>query len=100
MTFFCISDEQSAWGFKLAGVETRTARTRSQALEALRVAQNMGTVGIVIITDTAAKLIRSELDAVMYNDTVPLILEVPSRGGSAAGIRVGEYLKKAIGITV
>ncbi|MEK7868066.1 MAG: V-type ATP synthase subunit F [Candidatus Omnitrophota bacterium] len=100
MTFFCIADKESGLGFRLAGVETREVSSRSDALEALKVALATEEAGVILVTEKAASFLRQELDNLMYKNQLPLILELPSRGESAKRRSVGDYLKDIIGVSV
>ena len=100
MRFFCIADSASGIGFKLAGVETREVLTRGEALEALKVAVASEGVGVILVTRKAASLMEEELDELLYSKSLPLVLEIPSRGIEAKTRSVGEVLKKAIGISI
>ena len=100
MHFFCIADSASSLGFKLAGVETREVSARSEALEALKVAASSEGVGVILVTQKVASFIEEELDELLYNKSLPLVLEIPSRGVETKTRSVGEILKKAIGISV
>jgi len=100
MTFFCISDKESSIGFRLAGVETREVSSRSDALEALKVALATENAGILLVTEKAAAFLRQELDSLMYKNQQPLILELPSRGGFEKRKSVGDYLKDIIGVSI
>jgi len=100
MTFFCISDKDSSLGFRLAGVETREVSSRSDALEALKVALATEDAGVILVTEKAASFLKQELGNLMYKNQLPLVLELPSRGGSARRRSVGDYLKDIIGVSV
>jgi len=100
MTFFCISDKDSSLGFRLAGVETREVSSRSNALEALKVALATEDAGVILVTEKAASFLKQELGNLMYKNQLPLVLELPSRGGSARRRSVGDYLKDIIGVSV
>jgi vacuolar-type H+-ATPase subunit F/Vma7 len=100
MRFFCIADRASSLGFKLAGVETREVSARSEALEALKVAASSEGVGVILVTQKAASFIEGELDELLYNKSLPLVLEIPSHGVETRARSVGEVLKKAIGISI
>ena len=101
MHFFCIADNASSLGFKLAGVETREVSARSEALEALKVAVSSEGVGVILVTQKAASFIEGELDELLYSKSLPLVLEIPSCGvETKAPVSVGEVLKKAIGISI
>jgi vacuolar-type H+-ATPase subunit F/Vma7 len=44
-------------------------------------------------------LIRKEIDALLYRQELPLILEVASRGQSSKRKSAGEFLKAIIGVS-
>lgn len=100
MTFFCIADKDSSPGFRLAGVETREVSTRSDGLEALKVALATEDAGVLLITEKAASFLKQELDNLMYRNQRPLIVELPSRGQVKKRSSVGDYLKDIIGVSV
>ena len=100
MHFFCIADSASSLGFKLAGIETREVSAPSEALEALKVAVSSEGVGVILVTQKAASFIEGELDELLYSKSLPLVLEIPSRGVETKTRSVGEILKKAIGISI
>lgn len=81
MRYFCIGDEDTVLGFRLAGVKGRLARDSGETQAAFRSATAMPGIGIVIITERLAGLIREELDAFQAAAELPLILEVPDRHG-------------------
>jgi len=100
MTFFCIADKESSLGFRLAGIETMEVSSRSDSLEALKIALATEEAGVLLVTEKAASFLRNELNNLMYKNQRPLILELPSRGSSAKKKSVGDYLKDAIGVSV
>jgi len=100
MTFFCIADKESGLGFRLAGVDTREVSSRSEALEALKVALATEEAGVLLVTERAASFLKAELSNLMYRNQRPLILELPSRGEAPKRRSVGDYLKDIIGVSV
>jgi len=98
MTFFCIADKESSLGFKLSGINTMEVSTRSEALEALRVARATKDVGVILITDRAGAYIKEEIQGHITEKPIPLILEVPSRGQKPKRKSAGELLKQLAGI--
>jgi vacuolar-type H+-ATPase subunit F/Vma7 len=100
MNFFCIADKSSSLGFRFAGIETREVLTRNDALEALRVALATENVGVIVVTSKISDFIREEIDKLIYEQSLPLILEVPSRGELRKKRDLGEFLKRAIGVSV
>jgi V/A-type H+-transporting ATPase subunit F len=100
MIFFCIADKDSSLGFKLSGIVTREVSSRQDALEALSVARATKDVGIILVTEKAANLIKDALHELIYHNELPLILELPSRGITPKRRGTGEFLKEAIGISI
>src|SRR4030042_6670959 len=100
MTFFCIADRESSPGFRLAGIETREVSTKPEALEALRVARLTKDAGIILITEKAASFVREEIGEQISEESIPLILEVPSRGETPKRKSAGELLRELVGIGI
>lgn len=98
MTFFCIADKESSLGFKLSGINTMEVSTRSEALEALRVARATKDVGVILVTDRAGAYIEEEVKGHITEKPIPLILEVPSRGQKPKRRSAAELLKELVGI--
>jgi len=98
MTFFCIADKASSMGFKLAGIETIEVATRSEALEALRVARADTNNGIILVTEKAGSFIEEEMQAHISQNPLPLVLEVPSRGHVGKRKSAAALLKDLVGI--
>jgi len=100
MTFFCIADRDSSPGFKLAAIPTAEPATREECLAVLNTALATEGIGVIIITEKAASLVREEIDSRLAQQQSPLILEIPSRGGGLRRKTTGELLKEAIGISI
>ena len=101
MKFFVIGDEHTVAGFGLVGIEGRSATDSSQAKEALGYAIGRKDVGVVLITEDIAELIRDEVDARLYGIGFPLVLEIPGPKGPSPGrLKIEEVVRKAIGISI
>ena len=76
MRFYLISDNSDAMnGLRLAGIEGTVARSEAD--------------------------LRKALDPVRADQTGPLLVTVPSTGGSAAGKdRITRYIREAVGIKI
>lgn len=99
MKYFIIGDEDAVLGFGMVGVRGRTARSPAEAEAAFREALDDHEVGIVIITERIAELIRRLVDDYVFTEEFPLIVEIPDRQGrivGKAGLR--ETVNRAIGI--
>jgi len=99
MRYFIIGDEDAVLGFGLVGVHGLAASTPEEAQRAFDLALQDREVGILIITERAAELIRPKVDRYVFTQSFPLIVEVPDRLGPVAG-RAGirEMVNQAIGI--
>ncbi len=100
MEFFCIADRESSLGFRLAGLDTRDVSSKEEAEVALQEALAKQGLGIVLITSQAAAFLRAEIDKLVYERELPLILEIPSKGGHVEGGGVEDFLKSALGISI
>ena len=63
MNFLCIGDEDTARGFRLAGVEAVVAGDAREASAALASAVARDDCGVVVITRDVADLIRPQVEA-------------------------------------
>ena len=99
MKYYIIGDEDAVLGFGLVGVEGRAAVSPQEAREALSAALEDKQVGIILITERVAELIRGQVDRYMYTRSFPLIVEIPDRKGPLAGkLGIREMVNQAIGI--
>jgi V/A-type H+-transporting ATPase subunit F len=99
MKYFIIGDEDAVLGFGLVGVAGRTVRSPQEAQEAFSGALEDKEVGIVLITERVAELIRPQVDRYVFTRSFPLIVEIPDRQGPLAGKPgIREMVNKAIGI--
>ena len=99
MKYFIIGDEDAVLGFGMVGVEGRTVKSREQAMKAFEEALSDDDIGIIIMTERTADLIRPAVDRFIFSERFPLLVEIPDREGPVAG-RPGirEMVNAAIGI--
>lgn len=101
MKFFCIGDEDTVRGFRLAGVEGQVATNAGEAHEALQAAVARADLGIVIITDAVAHEIREQVDAVRMECARPLLVEIPGPTGPIPGRKtLRQLVQEAVGIRI
>ncbi len=101
MKFYCIADEDTVRGFRLAGVEGRAVADARQAAEALAETTARGDCGIVILTERVAAGIRERVDAIRFERARPLIVEIPGPEGPLAGRKsLRQLVQEAVGIRV
>jgi V/A-type H+-transporting ATPase subunit F len=92
LEFFVIADTHTRLAFALAGVRCGVADSRAQASEFLTQARQDPTVGIILITEPLAALIRAEVAAARRESERPLIVEIPDLSGPAP--RPGSLLER------
>ncbi len=101
MKFFVIGDWHTVAGFGLVGIEGKSVSDRNQAKEALDSAVERKDIGVVLITEDIAEIIRDEVDARLYGIGFPLVLEIPGpKGPSEKRLKIEDVVRKAIGISI
>lgn len=101
MKFYCIADEDTVRGLRLAGVEGKAVASESEARIALEEAATRPDTGIIILTQQVAAGIRATLDAPRFERDRPLIVEIPGPGGPLPGLRsLHELVQTAVGISL
>ena len=99
MKYTIIGDEDAVLGFGMVGVKGSIAESPAEAEEAFRSILEDREVGIVIITERVAELIRPQVDRFIFTNTFPLIVEIPDRKGRITGKPgIREMVNEAIGI--
>lgn len=76
LRFYCIGDEDTARGFRLAGVEGRAVSGPSETAAALDEAAARKDCGVIIITKAAAGLARGKVDEIRLERQKPLVVEI------------------------
>lgn len=81
MTYFVIGDQDTVLGFGLVGVDGVSVAGPDEARAAFDRALQSREIGIVVITETVAEMIRSVVDRYVFTEDFPLIVEIPDRTG-------------------
>ncbi|MFO7907088.1 MAG: V-type ATP synthase subunit F [Pirellulaceae bacterium] len=101
MKFYCIGDEDTVRGFRLAGIDGQVVLTDQEAEEALRSVAGRADVGVVIINDVIAAGIREEVDAFRLDREQPLLVEIPGPRGPLPGRKtLRQLVHEAVGIRI
>ena len=101
MKFYCIGDEDTVRGFRLAGVDGQTVSSDQEAKAALEDAIGRRDVGVVMITDAVAADIREQVDAIRLECEQPLLVEIPGPLGPIAGRKsLRQLVQEAVGIRI
>lgn len=101
MKYFVIGDDDTVLGFGMVGVQGKSASNQREADDAFESALADRDIGIVIITERIAELIRPKVDRFIFSEQFPLIVEIPDREGRLAGKPgIHEMVNKAIGVSL
>ena len=92
MKFYCIADEYTVRGFRLAGVEGRVVTSASEAAEALDATVADPEHGVVILTQQFAEPLRKKVDPFRLDRDRRLLVEIPGRAGPLAGRKTLRHL--------
>ncbi|HAK45775.1 MAG TPA: Vacuolar H+transporting two-sector ATPase F subunit [Spirochaeta sp.] len=99
MKYYIIGDEDTVLGFEMVGVRGRMVVNEEEAVQAFSDALEDREIGIIIICERIADLIRHQVDQYMFTMQFPLIVEIPDRNGRIKGKPgLREMVNAAIGI--
>ena len=98
MKVLVIGDPEAVLGFSLAGVSGRVATTADELNQALDEVQASKDVGIILVTQDVAQLIPVRMERLKLRSTIPLVVEIPAKGGAEGQESLGDIVLRAIGI--
>jgi V/A-type H+-transporting ATPase subunit F len=101
MKFYCIADEDTVRGFRLAGVDGCAVDSGAQAAEAFARATASPEIGILVLTERVAAAIGPQVETTRLERDCPLIVEIPGPEGRRAGrATLRQLVQSAVGIHV
>lgn len=101
MKFYCIADEDTVRGFRLAGIEGRAVTTLKEAQAALKAALDDAAIGILILTERVAADVRRQVDGVRSTRSRPLVVEIPGPEGPIPGRKtLRQFVQEAVGVRI
>jgi V/A-type H+-transporting ATPase subunit F len=99
--FFCIGDDDTVAGFRLAGITSRTAATPEQTQAAIEETLRDADCGVVIITERLADGIRPLIETIRLERERPLIVEIPGPEGPLPGRKsLRQFVQEAVGMRI
>jgi V/A-type H+/Na+-transporting ATPase subunit F len=99
--FYCIADEDTVRGFRLAGIEAHVAITAEEAHAAINEIASRPDCGILILTEKVAALIRPQVEVIRLEKDRPLIVEIQGPDGPLSGRKsLRELVQEAVGVSV
>ncbi len=101
MTFYCIADEDTVRGFRLAGIRGQAVGTAREAEAAVNEAADRAGFGVIILTQSVAVGIRELVESFRLERERPLILEIPGPEGPLPDRRsLREVVEEAVGLRI
>ncbi|MDE3068275.1 MAG: V-type ATP synthase subunit F [Verrucomicrobiota bacterium] len=101
MKFYCIADEDTVRGFRLAGVDGRVVTSAPQAATAVAALAAQPDCGILILTEKVAAGIRPQLAQIRLERSRPLVIEIPGPEGPVPGRRsLRQFVEEAVGVRI
>lgn len=101
MKVLVIGHQEAVLGFSLVGIEGRVASSATEVNQALDEVFSMTGIGIILVTQTVAKLIMPRMDQLKLRSTIPLVIEIPGPKGPPPGEpSLSEIVLRAIGIKI
>jgi V/A-type H+-transporting ATPase subunit F len=99
--FYCIGDEDTVAGFRLAGIAGQAATTRQETQAAVEHVAARPDCGVVIITEKLADGIRQQIEAIRLERERPLLIEIPGPEGPLPGRKsLREFVQEAVGMRI
>jgi len=102
MKAYLISDNVDSFvGLKISGIKGSVVHSREDVLQQLNKVKEDKEIGIIILTENAAKLIPDKVKELKLSRKFPLVVEIPDRHGSTKGDNsIIRYVKESIGIKI
>jgi V/A-type H+-transporting ATPase subunit F len=99
MKYAIIGDEDAVLSFGMVGVSGKVATNPDEATNTFQEILEDKEVGIIIVTESVADMMRPTVEKYLLTVSFPLIVEIPDRKGTKPG-RPGikEMVNAAIGI--
>lgn len=101
MKFYCIAEEDTVRGFRLAGVSGQAVVSARDAASAMKRTLAQTDCAVIILTEKVADSIRAEVERIRYECERPLIIEIPGPGGPLPERKSLRHLaQEAVGIHI
>ena len=101
MKYYCIADEDTVRGFRLAGVAGQAVASAPEAAQAIESAAAQPDCAVIILTETVADSIRPQVERIRFEWQRPLLIEIPGPDGPLPGRkRLRQLAQEAVGINM
>lgn len=102
MKTYLVSDNvDTLVGMRLAGVKGKIVYDGNSVIDEIKKVSEDKSIGIILVTQKAAKMAGEMLDKLKITMSIPLIVEIPDRHSMGENKeRITKYIKEAIGLKV
>ena len=101
MKFYCIADEDTVRGFRLAGVAGQVVASAPEAALAIESAVAQRDCAIILLTEKVADSIRPQVERIRLESQQPLIVEIPGPDGPLPGRKsLRQLAQEAVGLHI
>jgi V/A-type H+-transporting ATPase subunit F len=99
--FYCIADEDTVRGFRLAGVSGQAVASASEAVLAVESVAAQPDCAIILLTEKVADSIRPQVERLRLESQHPLIVEISGPNGSLPGHKsLRQLAQEAVGLYI
>ncbi len=95
-----IGDEFSSLGFALSGIESVAVDNKEAVSEEFDKALEDEEIGIILITEKEADLIRDKVNRQKIEGEMPLVVEIPSRSGWKEKDKALDLIKRVLSVSL
>lgn len=101
MRYFVIGAEDTVLGFQMVGVSGVVVSGADEAAQVFRQALTEKDIGVILLTEDVANLMRETVNEYIFSHEFPLICEIPGPAGrDPSRIALKELAMKAMGINL
>jgi len=99
--FYCIADEDTVRGFRLAGVSGQAVASAPEAVLAVESVAARRDCAVIILTEKVADSIRPQVERIRFELQQPLIVEIPGSAGPLPGRKsLRQLAQEAVGLHI
>jgi V/A-type H+-transporting ATPase subunit F len=101
MRMLVIGHPEAVLGFSLVGVHGQAVTSSAEANQAMDNALSASDIGIILVTEDAARMLGERMEKLKLNSTIPLIVEIPApQSEHAEQASLSDIVRRAIGIKI
>ncbi len=99
MKYYVIGDEDTVLGFALVGLGGQAVHSPQEAKNAWDKALEDRENAVIVITESAANMIRETVDRYLFSESFPLVVEIPDPGKTSSR-DLRSLVNEAIGVSI